>query len=74
MQGLPIIGRDINRLNRCNRAIFCGCDSFLQFSKLLRQSRLIANSGRHTTEQSGYFTTCLNKTENIIDEKKNIFF
>ena len=67
-----VIGRYINCLYRSNGSGCCGCDTLLQFTHLCSQSRLVTYCGRHTSKKCGYLGTCLYKTEDIINEKKDI--
>ena len=67
-----IIRRHIDRLYRCDGTILCRCDTLLQLSHFCRKGRLISNGTRHTSQQGAYFTTCLGKTEDIVDEQQHV--
>ena len=67
-----VIGRNINGLYRCNRPFLRRRNTFLQGADVCAQCRLITYGRRNTTEQSRYFRTGLNETENVINEQQYI--
>ena len=68
-----VIGRYVYGLYRCNRAVLCRGNTFLQGANVCCQCRLIANGGRNTAQQSRYFRTSLDETENVIDKEQYVF-
>ena len=67
-----IVRRHVNRLYGGNGTVLGGGNALFQLSELSRQSRLITDGGGHSSEQSGYFRTCLHIAEDVIDKEQNV--
>ena len=67
-----VIGRNIDGLYRRDGAILSGCNTLLQSTDICGQGRLIAYCRRHTAEQCRYLRTCLNETEDVINEQQYV--
>ena len=67
-----IVRRDIYSLHRCDRAVFRGNNTLLQFTHFRSKRRLIANCGGHSAQKRRNLASRLGKAEYVIYEKKNI--
>ena len=69
-----VIGRDVNRLYRCDGSVLGGRDPLLQRTHLVGQRRLITYCGRHTAQQCRHLRTRLSESEDIVDEQEHVLF
>ena len=67
-----VVGGNINRLHRGDRAFFGRRDALLQLRHFVGQRRLIAHSRRHTAEQRRHFGTGLREAENVVQEQQHV--
>src|SRR5690606_10060321 len=67
-----VVRGNVYSLDRGDRAFRGGDDALLQTAHLLCQSRLIAYCGRHTTQQSGYFSTGEGVTVDVVNEQQGV--
>ena len=67
-----VVRRNVNRLHGGDRAFHGRSDSLLEFPEVGRESRLITDSGRRSSEKSRHLGTRLGETENVVDEKKDV--
>merc|ERR1719215_2323579 len=67
-----IISRYVNSLYRGNRTLLGRGNTFLKGTKIGSKGRLVTDSRRDTSQQSGYFRTSLGETENVVNEQKYI--
>src|SRR5690606_29900209 len=67
-----VVGKDVNRLNRGNRALGRRGDAFLHGTHVGCQRRLITHGGRNTAEKSRHFRTCLREAEDVVHEEQNV--
>ena len=67
-----IVGRDVNGLNRGDRALGRGGDALLHLAHIGCQRRLIAHRRRDTPKKRRDFRTGLREAEDVIDEEQHI--
>ena len=67
-----VVRRDIDRLHGRDRALLRRGDTLLQSADVGRQRRLVANGGRHTSEQRRDLGTCLDETEDVVNEEQHV--
>ena len=65
-----IVRRNVNRLERSDRAFLGRSDAFLQIAHLGRERRLITDRGRRSAEQSRHFRARLRKAKDVVDEER----
>ena len=68
-----IVRRHVHRLHRSYRTVFGRGYALFEFTRFFRQSWLIADCGRHPSEQSRNFAARLNVTKHVIYEKQYVF-
>src|SRR6185437_6448492 len=62
----------VHRLNRGDRARFCGSDALLEHAHLFRQCRLIAYSGGHTPKECRHLRTRERVTVDVVYEEQYV--
>ena len=67
-----IVRRNVNRLERSDRAFLGRSDSLLQIAHLRGERRLITDGGRRAAEQRRNFRTGLRKTKDVVDEEQHV--
>ena len=67
-----IVGRNVNRLHRSDRAFVGRRDAFLQRAHVGGEGRLITDRRRNAAQQRRNFRTGLREAENVIDEEQNV--
>src|SRR5208282_6670318 len=67
-----VVGGNVDGLHGSDRSRLSGSDALLQLANFCVEVRLITHGGRHAAEKRGNFRACLDETENIVDEKKNV--
>ena len=67
-----IVGRNIDRLHRCDRTLLCGCYPLLQFTHLCSQGGLVPDGRGHPAEQRRHLGARLHEPEDIVDEEQHI--
>ncbi len=67
-----IVSRDVNGLDRGNRALLGGGDTLLHHTHVDSEGRLVSDSGGNTTKQSRHLGTGLGETENVVNEEQHI--
>ena len=67
-----VVGRNVDRLHRGDRAFMRRGDALLQRAHVGRECRLIAHGARNTAEQRRHFGTGLREAEDVVDEEQNV--
>ena len=67
-----VIGGDVNRLHRGDRALAGRGDALLQLTEVGAESRLVADRAGHAAEQSGDLGVGLREAEDVVDEEKDV--
>ncbi len=67
-----IVGRNIDRLHRCDRAFGSGGDALLQRAHVGGERRLVAHRRGDAAEQRRHFRAGLREPENVVDEKQHV--
>ena len=67
-----VVGRNVDRLNGCDRTFVRRRDAFLQLTQVGGQGRLITDGGRHASEQGRNFGISLGETEDVIQEQQHV--
>ena len=67
-----VVGRDVDRLHRGDRALGGGGDALLQRAHVGRQRRLIAHRRGNAAEQRRHFRAGLGEAEDVVDEEQHV--
>ena len=67
-----VVGRHVDGLHRCDRALVGGGDALLQRAHVGGERRLITHRRRNAAEQRRHFRTGLGKTEDVVDEEQHV--
>src|SRR4029077_12815413 len=67
-----VVGGNVNRLHRSDRAFLRRCNALLQFAHFCRQIRLIDYSAGHAAQQRRHFRASLREAENVVDEEQSV--
>src|SRR5437868_15144481 len=67
-----VVGRDIDRLDRRDRARPGRRDALLQLSHLRRERGLVADGARHAPEQRRHLRARLDEAEDVVDEEQHV--
>ena len=67
-----VVGRNVDRLHRRDRAVARRRDALLQVAHLRRQRRLVTHRARHAAEQRRHFRAGLREAEDVVDEDQHV--
>src|SRR5918995_1830441 len=67
-----VVGRDVDRLHRRDRACPRRRDALLELAHLGRQGRLVADGARHPAEQRRDLRARLDEPEDVVDEEQRV--
>ena len=67
-----VVRRHVYRLHRGDRTVFGGGDPLLQRTEFGGKRRLVADRGRHPSEQCRHFGARLHKAENVVDKQQHV--
>ena len=67
-----VVGGDVDRLHRGDRAALGRGDPLLQFAHLGLQRRLVADRGGHAAEQGRDLGARLDEAEDVVDEEQHV--
>ena len=67
-----IVGGNVDRLHRSDRALLRRGDALLQLAHLRRQVRLVTDGAGHAAEQCGHFRAGLREAEDVVDEEQHV--
>src|SRR3954470_17805007 len=67
-----VVGRDVDRLDRRDRALAGRGDALLQLAHLGLERRLVADLRRHAAEQRGDLGAGLDEPEDVVDEEQHV--
>ena len=67
-----VVGRDVDRLHRGDRAGAGRGDPLLQLAHLGRERRLVADGARHPAEQRRHLGARLDEAEDVVDEEQRV--
>ena len=67
-----VVGGDVDRLDRGDRALLGRGDPLLERAHVRRQRGLIADRGRDAPEQGGDFGAGLREAEDVVDEEQHV--
>src|SRR4051812_38939013 len=62
----------VDGLHRGDGTLLGGGDALLQFAHFSGEVRLVADRGRHTTEERRYFGAGLGEAEDVVDEEQRV--
>ena len=67
-----VVGRDVDRLHRGDRALARRGDALLQLAHLRLQRRLVADLRGHAAEERGDLRAGLHEAEDVVDEEQHV--
>eukprot|EP00756_Hemistasia_phaeocysticola_P019160 Hpha_TRINITY_DN15643_c1_g2::TRINITY_DN15643_c1_g2_i1::g.101236::m.101236/K02835/prfA, MTRF1, MRF1; peptide chain release factor 1 len=67
-----IVSRHVDSLHRGDTALHGTRDTLLKHTQVLSQRRLVTDSSRDTTQQSGHLGVRLRETEDVVDEQQHV--
>ena len=67
-----VVGGDVDRLDRRDRALLRRRDALLELAHLGQQRRLVADGGRHAAEQRRHLGARLREAEDVVDEEQHV--
>ena len=67
-----VIGRDVDGLHRGDGSQQGGGNPFLQAADVLRERRLVADGGRHASQQRRHLAARLREAEHVVDEEEHV--
>ena len=67
-----VVGGDVDRLHRRDRALARRGDALLELAHLGGERRLVAHGGRHAAEERGDLGARLHEAEDVVDEEEDV--
>ena len=67
-----VVGGNVDRLHRGDRALLRRGDALLQLAHLRRQVRLVADGAGHAAEKRRHFRAGLREAEDVVDEEQHV--
>jgi hypothetical protein len=67
-----VVGRDVDGLDRGDRAVDRAADALLERRELGRERRLVAEPGRDAAHQPGHLGARLDEPEDVVDQQQHV--